>query len=106
MTSGPGTVTFADANAEDTTATFSTYGTYVLKLTATDTDDTVTDTMTVEYEARIGLLVHYKFDESSGTVADDSSGNNWDGVVDAGPTWSTGYIDGALDLGANGQVLI
>jgi probable HAF family extracellular repeat protein len=34
--SGPGTVTFADDTAEDTTATFSTTGTYGLKLEATD----------------------------------------------------------------------
>jgi alpha-tubulin suppressor-like RCC1 family protein len=34
--SGPGTVTFANANAEDTTASFSTAGTYVLRLTAND----------------------------------------------------------------------
>jgi hypothetical protein len=35
--SGPGTVTFANANAIDTTATFSLPGTYVLALTASDT---------------------------------------------------------------------
>jgi hypothetical protein len=34
--SGPGTVTFANANAEDTTATFSAAGTYTLRLTAND----------------------------------------------------------------------
>jgi hypothetical protein len=36
MTSGPGTVTFGDANAVDTTASFSVEGTYVLRLTAND----------------------------------------------------------------------
>ncbi|HSV41706.1 MAG TPA: hypothetical protein VLI04_23270 [Nocardioidaceae bacterium] len=36
MLSGPGTVTFADSTAADTTATFSTNGTYVLRLTATN----------------------------------------------------------------------
>lgn len=35
-TSGPGTVTFADATAAATTATFSAPGTYVLRLTAND----------------------------------------------------------------------
>jgi PKD repeat protein len=35
MSSGPGTVTFANANAASTTATFSTAGSYVLTLTAT-----------------------------------------------------------------------
>jgi ABC-type proline/glycine betaine transport system permease subunit len=34
--SGPGSVTFGDANAPSTTATFSTLGTYVLQLSASD----------------------------------------------------------------------
>jgi hypothetical protein len=34
--SGPGTVTFANANSANTTASFSTGGTYVLRLTASD----------------------------------------------------------------------
>src|SRR5262249_31429664 len=34
--SGPGTVTFGNASAVDTTATFSATGTYVLRLTASD----------------------------------------------------------------------
>ncbi|UCB42209.1 MAG: PKD domain-containing protein [Dehalococcoidales bacterium] len=36
IVSGPGTVTFEDANSEDTMATFSVPGTYVLRLTADD----------------------------------------------------------------------
>ena len=36
--SGPGFVTFGNENAVDTTASFSTDGTYVLRLTATDVD--------------------------------------------------------------------
>jgi RHS repeat-associated protein len=35
---GPGTVTFANANAAATTATFSTTGTYILRLTGDDTE--------------------------------------------------------------------
>ena len=38
---------FADASAEDTTATFPGAGTYVLELTADDTQSTVSDTVTV-----------------------------------------------------------
>jgi hypothetical protein len=37
VTSGPGSVTFANASLPATTATFSTAGTYVLRLTASDT---------------------------------------------------------------------
>jgi hypothetical protein len=45
--SGPGTVTFSNANAGDTTATFSDPGTYVLRLTAFDGEATTADDVTV-----------------------------------------------------------
>jgi hypothetical protein len=45
--SGPGSVTFADARAVDTTATFSASGTYVLRLTADDGALTASDDVTV-----------------------------------------------------------
>jgi len=47
MTSGPGTVTFGDATAVDTTATFSVDGEYVLRLTADDSDLDAFDELTV-----------------------------------------------------------
>jgi len=47
VASGPGNVTFADANAATTTATFSAPGTYILKLTANDTEFTVEDQLTI-----------------------------------------------------------
>lgn len=45
--SGPGTANFADPNAAATTATFTAEGTYVLRLTASDTILTGTDDVTV-----------------------------------------------------------
>ena len=45
--SGPGTVTFTDAAAPSTTATFSAAGTYVLRLTGNDGALTVSDDVTV-----------------------------------------------------------
>ena len=45
--SGPGTATFGNANAVDTTATFTVAGTYVLRLTASDGQATTTDDVTV-----------------------------------------------------------
>ena len=44
--SGPGSVTFADPTSVDTSATFSTVGTYVLRLTASDGSLSNSDTMT------------------------------------------------------------
>jgi RHS repeat-associated protein len=45
--SGPGSVTFGNANVTVTTATFSETGTYVLRLTATDSELAGADEMTV-----------------------------------------------------------
>ncbi len=48
--SGPGTVTFANANALVTTATFSAAGTYVLRLTVNDGQFSISDDITIEVE--------------------------------------------------------
>jgi hypothetical protein len=53
-TSGPGTVTFADAAAVDTTASFSAAGSYVLRLTADDGQYAVFDEVTVTVQAAPG----------------------------------------------------
>ena len=49
--SGPGTVTFANANAKATTASFSAAGTYVLQLSATDGALTSTSSVTITVNA-------------------------------------------------------
>jgi len=45
--SGPGTVTFGNVNAKSTTASFSTAGTYVLRLTASDGQLSSTDDVSI-----------------------------------------------------------
>src|SRR3989338_11448150 len=45
-----------------------------------------------------GMVGHWKFDETSGTTATDSSGNNNTGTLTNSPTWTTGKIGGALSL--------
>jgi hypothetical protein len=45
-----------------------------------------------------GLVGWWKFDETSGIVAYDSSGNGNDGNLTNGPTWTTGKIGGALSF--------
>ena len=47
VVSGPGTVTFANPSAADSTATFSSVGTYVLRLTVNDGFSTVADEVTI-----------------------------------------------------------
>jgi len=51
VVSGPAAVTFADASAPDTTASFSSTGTYVLRLTASDDFDSVHDEVTITVES-------------------------------------------------------
>jgi len=82
--SGPGTVTFGNAAATDTTATFSTAGTYVLRLTADDgqlsASDDVTITVTPASETNAPPTVNAGSDATvtlpasvslDGTVTDD-----------------------------------
>ena len=47
MGSGPGAVTFANANAVDTEASFAVAGTYLLRLSATDGEQSATDSVQV-----------------------------------------------------------
>ena len=55
--SGPGTVTFANPNSEDTTASFSEVGTYVLRLTANDGELSASDETTVTVMGTGGSMV-------------------------------------------------
>ena len=56
---GPGTTTFASANAEDTTATFSVDGIYTLQLEAFDGEHTTSDSLVVTVSpAAPGSIVH------------------------------------------------
>jgi hypothetical protein len=52
-TSGPGTVTFADASSLATAATFSAIGSYVLRLTATDGDLSAYDEVAITVGPRL-----------------------------------------------------
>lgn len=44
------------------------------------------------------LTGFWRFDETSGTTAADSSVNGQTGILENGPEWTTGYIDGALSF--------
>jgi PA14 domain/K319L-like, PKD domain len=67
--SGPGTVTFANPSAASTTATFSAAGTYVLRLTASDSVLSSFDELTVTVNAAPanGLTAKYYKDPGNGT---------------------------------------
>jgi len=44
------------------------------------------------------LIAHWRFDESSGSVARDASGNGNDGTLKGDPQWVAGRIGGAIQL--------
>ncbi|MFC7535140.1 family 43 glycosylhydrolase [Actinoplanes sp. GCM10030250] len=45
-----------------------------------------------------GLRLRYQFDETSGTVAKDSSGNGFDGAYTGTPAWGTGVEGGSFAM--------
>jgi PKD repeat protein len=103
--SGSGTVVFTpNATSLNPTATFTTAGDYVLKLTANDSQFSSSDTVTIRVFAAgdTGLVAEYKLDESSGISATDSIGGHTGTLVNA-PTWlpTGGKIDGALQLASS-----
>jgi len=54
---------------------------------------------------RADLVAHWRFDETSGTIAHDASGNGHDGTIIGEPKWSAGKIGGALEFNGTGDVV-
>ena len=52
-----------------------------------------------------GLVGWWKFDETDGTVASDSSGNGNDGTLTNGSTWTEGKFGGALNFDGENDLL-
>ena len=100
MVSGPGTVIFANANAAATTATFPAVGTYVLRLTAGDTELSGSDTcqVTVQPASPLVLALYLPFDEGAGATAYDGSGNGRNGTLVNGPAWVAAKVGGGLQF--------
>ncbi|PWK31199.1 family 43 glycosylhydrolase [Actinoplanes xinjiangensis] len=65
------------------------------------------DRISAKYEEpptpAVGLRLRYQFDETSGTVARDTSGNDFNGTYERTPAWGTGVQDGSFRMsgGAN-----
>ena len=53
--------------------------------------------------AETDLVGWWKFDETSGTIARDASGNGNDGTLKGDPIWVVGKIEGALQLDGDGD---
>jgi hypothetical protein len=52
----------------------------------------------IAHGAEVGQVGWWTLDESSGTIAHDSSGNGNDGTLAGAVTWVAGKLDGALDF--------
>jgi hypothetical protein len=89
--SGPGTVTFGDATAEDTVATFAAAGSYVLQLTASDGALSVSDTVVVTVQAA-----------ATEAVQPVLTARRADGLV---PVGATSTITGTLTPSLAGQTV-
>ena len=72
MVSGPGTVSFGDASAVDTTASFSTDGGYVLRLSADDGSLSASDDVALTVNAAGQISVATK-----GTIHDTASASSY-----------------------------
>ncbi|MEJ2704505.1 MAG: PA14 domain-containing protein [Sedimentisphaerales bacterium] len=56
--------------------------------------------------AHAELVGWWKFDEGSGTIAFDSSGNGNDGTLEGGPAWVEGKLGGALQFDGAGTRVV
>lgn len=113
--SGPTNVVFSEATNYDTAAAFPLAGTYVVKITASDSvsDDSADVTVNAGPTTTDGpdpsRVLWLKFDETSGMTASDSSGSGNNGTLSGGATWQPvgGMRAGALKFdGTNGLVTV
>lgn len=103
--SGPGNVVFGNAGALQTTAGFSSAGTYVLRLSANDGDLTGSDDLSVLVNPQdvSGPVGWWKLDDGTGNSAADSSGAGNTGTLVNNPTWSGGVLGGGMNFNGSNQ---
>ncbi len=92
-------------NNGDGTVTYNAGGGYARNDTFTYTvgdglGDTATATVTVTIS---GMSAYLKFDDGAGSVAADSTGNGFTGVLQNSPTWTAGELNGALAFNGTNQ---
>ena len=121
VVSGPGTASFADTSAGQTSVTFSTPGNYVLRLSGNDGQQVAVDDVAVEVTAATppdpvtlpeatvpadGLVGHWQLDELQGSTAADASGLQNDGTVAGNPLPITGQLDNGLQLDGSDYLVV
>jgi uncharacterized repeat protein (TIGR02543 family) len=108
LVSGPGTVTFADASTVDTTATFTTPGTYTLRLTADDGFGSDFDEVMITVAASTTRSVSYNGNGSTGGSVPVDGGNPYESgdtvtVLGEGDLVKTGYAFSGWNTAADGS---
>ena len=73
--SGPGTVTFGDASAVDTTASFSQSGVYVLRLVADDGELATSDTVTITVVDEGSQVLERRVSDNADDAEESASGS-------------------------------
>jgi hypothetical protein len=105
--SGPGNVSFTHADRVRTDVTIDKAGKYVLQLTADDGSLKGVGTLTIDLAAPTDRVIAYDFDETSGAVVTDSSGNGKYGVLRKGATRSPGLRGSAVNFdGAEAHIFV
>lgn len=113
---GSASALFENAHAEDTAVAFPQAGTYTLRLVADNGSAATTQSVNVVVGAAgepaepsaSALVLQFKLDETTGTVAADSSGSGHVGNLlnmDSPAAWTTGVFSGALRFDGVDDVL-
>ena len=99
--SGAGSGPTLGAAGQFTNGTIDDSRVYNRALSAADIKTLYTSTGGMSGDIYTGLTGYWKFDEGSGTVANDSSTNGNTGTLVNGPTWTgSGKVNGALSFAA------
>jgi|GEM_PF-789711 len=96
--SGPGNVVFTHPDRTRTEVKVDKAGRYALKLTADDGSRKGEGNLTIDFAAPTDRVIAYDFDETSGALVTDSSGNGKSGVLRKGVIRSMGMRGGAVSL--------
>ena len=110
--SGPGTVTFSNPTQEDTTASFSIAGTYILRLEADDTELVARDEVTITVTGSNGEIVKaYQIAASSDDAEERATGQvdltstDLELVFDSGGNQTVGLRFSSLDILSQSTIL-
>ena len=78
-------------------------GTSTVSISATNVVGTGSATLTLTVTN--GLVLYWKLDETTGSIASDASGNGNFGTLSGG-TWTAGKVNGGLSLNGAGQMVL